>query len=319
MGICLILYKNVSLRMVTHAIWNAKPAWLALVFAAATAIPVILGMRLSVMARMPALRMSRCMFKVFFLNNWAPAQIGGDLYKVIALYGHIGNHGRALSAVVCDRLVGLIAHVVLVVMSLILGWRHFEQSIYAQGAMAYVVLVCAAVAVVVAGPIGWLGRVPVVRAIAPKVRRSQDQLRATMRESLCYGVTLTIGVVAVYEVMLCAAMAALELPVDVYSVVVFFPVISVLVLTLPVSFNGLGVRESLFVLFFGMVGYTREEGLAIGVIYLMAVLMLSVIGGLLFLVEGTELSSVGNAEFGRGKGALGADNTSSAEMDEVCK
>jgi uncharacterized membrane protein YbhN (UPF0104 family) len=67
----------------------------------------------------------------------------------------------------------------------------------------------------------------------------------------------------------------------------YIPVIAIVVVTLPISFNGLGVRESLFILFFSMAGFSNEESLALAAVNLAGVLLVSIVGGLMVLASRT--------------------------------
>jgi hypothetical protein len=66
-----------------------------------------------------------------------------------------------------------------------------------------------------------------------------------------------------------------------------FTVIPLVYLTeaLPISINGLGVREGAFVFFMKQIGITTEQGLALGILVIsMRYLFTMLIGGSLFLV-----------------------------------
>ncbi len=54
---------------------------------------------------------------------------------------------------------------------------------------------------------------------------------------------------------------------------------------LPISINGLGVRESAFVYFFGLIGNSREEGLALSLLVIgMRYVMVGVLGATLLVM-----------------------------------
>ena len=80
-------------------------------------------------------------------------------------------------------------------------------------------------------------------------------------------------------------MKALRLRVDPLASCLYVPVISLAVMTAPISFNGLGVRESLGIVFFGMAGYSPEQALGLAMISLLGILGISVMGGALVLTE----------------------------------
>jgi uncharacterized membrane protein YbhN (UPF0104 family) len=77
------------------------------------------------------------------------------------------------------------------------------------------------------------------------------------------------------------------------AVAVFVPLIS-LGGMLPVSVNGLGVREALYILLFGRVGATSELAVALAFLYLAVTFVASLPGGLLYAMQGTRVLPQGH-------------------------
>jgi hypothetical protein len=69
---------------------------------------------------------------------------------------------------------------------------------------------------------------------------------------------------------------------------VFVPLIS-LGGMLPVSVNGLGVREALYILLFGRIGATTELAVALALLYLAVTFVASLPGGLLYAMQGARV------------------------------
>jgi len=75
---------------------------------------------------------------------------------------------------------------------------------------------------------------------------------------------------------------ALNISIDIRYLYMVVPLIY-LTETLPISINGLGVREGAFVFFFFQAGYTKEEALAVALLVVaMRYLFSMIIGGSLF-------------------------------------
>jgi hypothetical protein len=55
-----------------------------------------------------------------------------------------------------------------------------------------------------------------------------------------------------------------------------------LVQTIPVSFNGWGIRESVFILYFGQVGLSRDSALAFSIVGASLVVLLSFSGAVVW-------------------------------------
>jgi len=77
---------------------------------------------------------------------------------------------------------------------------------------------------------------------------------------------------------------ALGLAVPIWYLLLFIPLMTILS-TLPVSFNGLGVREGGYVAFLALVGVGKEEALAFGLLWTALLFAAGLFGGLVLLVS----------------------------------
>jgi uncharacterized membrane protein YbhN (UPF0104 family) len=89
---------------------------------------------------------------------------------------------------------------------------------------------------------------------------------------------------------------ALSLAVPLSAVAVFVPLVS-LAGMVPVSVNGLGVREALYILLFGQVGVSPELAVSLALVYLAVTVVASLPGGLVYALQPTSmrLSASGEA------------------------
>ena len=99
--------------------------------------------------------------------------------------------------------------------------------------------------------------------------------------------TLLISIVFQFTGVIATYLVALSLGSDTGFIyfLILLPVIWVLGM-LPVSINGLGVREGSFVLLFGTVGMTKEMAMAISILWFVQNIGLGLIGGVIFVLEG---------------------------------
>ena len=65
---------------------------------------------------------------------------------------------------------------------------------------------------------------------------------------------------------------------------IFVPLIT-LGEALPISIFGIGVRDSLYVFFFAQGGASREQALALALVYVLITIVYSLVGGALFLLR----------------------------------
>jgi uncharacterized membrane protein YbhN (UPF0104 family) len=82
---------------------------------------------------------------------------------------------------------------------------------------------------------------------------------------------------------------SLSLDVPLIMFIIFLPIIEIIRM-IPLTIQGIGVREGLFILFFGTVGVTNSDAVLLAtLIYLMATVV-GVVGGVIYL--GDNLLSV---------------------------
>jgi len=78
--------------------------------------------------------------------------------------------------------------------------------------------------------------------------------------------------------------AALDIDIPFGHLLVIVPVVY-LTEILPISVNGIGVRDGAFALAFSMLGYKMEDGLAVAILVIFVRYGVGMIGGLVFLKE----------------------------------
>jgi uncharacterized membrane protein YbhN (UPF0104 family) len=121
-----------------------------------------------------------------------------------------------------------------------------------------------------------------IKAVSSLVASLQSYSRSALLRSLGMGV--------IFNVLLIAAnvLIGLGLGADVGLAyyLVFVPLTS-LVLILPISFAGLGVREGTYVYLFGQVGLAREVALSLSLlVYALGTVAPGLVGGVIYLLRG---------------------------------
>jgi glycosyltransferase 2 family protein len=113
-------------------------------------------------------------------------------------------------------------------------------------------------------------------------------------------IAAAVGLSLVFQALVIAVVflnaRALSLDVPLSAVAVFVPLVS-LAGMVPVSVNGLGVREALYILLFGKIGVSAELAVSLALLYLAVTLISSLPGGLVYALQRTpiDLASAGEA------------------------
>lgn len=225
-----------------------------------------------------------------FFNNFLPANVGGDLVRTLDASRAGSSRATALSTVVLDRLIGTVALGSVAVVTTIPALDHFGLAAAYAGVVAFFAVavlmlravveprVLAALERVLAG-VGLRRLAPALGELAARLAAFRGRRRLLLS---LFAVALGVQVMRIGVHVLFARALGLHVPTAYFFL--FVPLLAVIV-SLPISLNGIGVREGAGILLFGLVGLDRSSAFALQFgTYLVAV-GVSFLGGFLFLVR----------------------------------
>jgi uncharacterized protein (TIRG00374 family) len=237
-------------------------------------------------------------FLGFFFNNFIPSGFGGDVVKVLALQQDQGQGAEALSSVVMDRLTGLIgsASIALIVLTWngIQSW--FSRSTTELNLPSLLLLITALVSIGIPAGfllIRWVDPLELLSTHLPFSRRvtTNPGVQKFVRTIRCYPPHALLGALAVslpFTVGLVAIQygiaRALAVDVPFYLFFLFVPIIAI-INTLPISFNGLGMREGVYQFLFVPAGVSSASAIAMSLAFYFLRVAAGLIGGLLYAVK----------------------------------
>ena len=290
-----IVLRNVDIDRLRDAITIRHYGYLMLGFGCMLFMPAVLAIRLAYVAQTTLSGMVTCLIKSFFFNNLFPGQVGGDIYKIFYLNKRVGEKKRVLAAVFGDRLIGVTGLLALSICCVVMGFGYFTDPRIWYALWVYLGIVLVIYVTVFFLPLSWLQRRlhgTRLAGFVAKIELTRQYIRLIIVDRFWLGIVLTLAAYGLLIVMNLFIMHALGLKVDVLATLLYIPVISIAVITLPISFNGLGIRESLYIIFFQMAGYTAEQALAMALVYLLVTLAVSVLGGVLLLVGNENITMI---------------------------
>jgi uncharacterized protein (TIRG00374 family) len=219
-----------------------------------------------------------------FLSLFLPTSFGGDAYRIWVLSRAGIKASKGAASVLFDRLSGLFALVTIgMIGALILVDQRYIFPILAVYAAAVFTFV-------VATADGTLARLPQPTSkylgFPFRVLRSFNHYRRNPR-ILFYVVALSFLFQANVVVIITCYGRALHIDSAAVSFLEFVAVVPVVFLceALPISINGIGVRESAFVFFLSRVGTTPEQALALSLLVIAIRYIKGLVGGVLLLNE----------------------------------
>lgn len=222
-----------------------------------------------------------------FFSLCLPSSIGGDVVKAMRLGSNAGERLLAAGTVLADRLTGLTALCVICATSFLA--RSWELGLSASLFLGAGVLLVALVSFLVGQWfLRWnsarLSNIPKLGAILAELNIYNHKPGVIFR---AVGWSFVVQLTNVAMVWLLGRGIHLDLPVASYFVAV--PAVA-LASTLPLSVNGVGVREGGLALLLQPDGLTEEQGVALGLLWFSITMASGLIGGLAFLWKGEQIT-----------------------------
>jgi uncharacterized protein (TIRG00374 family) len=218
----------------------------------------------------PIAWLTRTYFVALFLGQFLPAAIGGDAVRAVELGRRTQAAPEAVASVLIDRLVGVVSLVALAVVAYAAGGGSGRPEVAVAEALFGLAALAMLALLFSAGLRGVAARYLEPRVAGRQLaagERFYDALheyrdhRATLA-AVC-GLALAVQVARVWTIWM--LVQALRLDVPVSEIFVAGPVLFA-ALILPVSLNGIGVREAVFVSFLRD-STTAEQAIALGVAF----------------------------------------------------
>ena len=226
--------------------------------------------------------LTRTYFVALFAGQFLPAAIGGDAVRAVELGRRTHDAPEAVASVLIDRLVGLVSLVVLAVAAVVLGGGSARRPGVIAAEVAFGAAAAGALALLFSSRL----RGVVARTLEPRSdgrrlaagERFYDALHTYRGHK---GTLALVGVLAlvvqlarVGVIWLLTRALGLDVP---DSVILLTGPVVFAALVLPVSLNGIGVREGVFVYF--LHGYAaRPQAVALGLAFY-AVGTITALGG----------------------------------------
>ncbi len=223
--------------------------------------------------KMAVLELLRAYFLGMYANLFLPSIIGGDAIKAYVVSKKIGLR-KSISSIFLERYNGLMALLLISLVSVLVFNRFFNAKIIAGVVAVNIFSVISIYSL----------RFKIFRRYE-KLRNFYDDIvmfhksRFFVRVSILSVVVQTI-VILIY--MLSGLMLGLKISPIYYFA--FIPIIN-LISFLPISFNGIGVREFSFVYFFSFANLNKLQALSLSISVFFVVVFCSLIGGVVYFVS----------------------------------
>ncbi|MCB0044935.1 MAG: flippase-like domain-containing protein [Caldilineaceae bacterium] len=239
-----------------------------------------------------------------FFNNFLPAQVGGDVMRGFALASDTHRRADAAASVLIDRFLGLLVFMLSAAAAssaMLLfgrpdGSAFTGDELLAMRAMSLGSVAISLVLVMVLTAMlsrrlkafveRILARLPLSARIMPIWHHLADAFNAYRHQYRALGLSAagSLVIVALTSVQIWLIAAAIQPgAISLLEVLVINPIIVLLLVAVPLSPGGLGVRQGAFSIMFYLIGAGSDLGYAVGLLQQFIVYLVSVPGGLIWI------------------------------------
>jgi uncharacterized membrane protein YbhN (UPF0104 family) len=294
-GLLLFLFKRIPLDQFATAARGVQPQWLVgagLVLFGSNLLGSWQWSRLLkvVETHIPFWKVCSYYHVGLFFNNFLPAGIGGDIARIADASRHGPSKAAAFSAVMMDRLIGTLAIASLALVMTLPVIDRFHLTLLYLAVVAFFAL-----AVTLVWAVFHPALLPGLERLLARVGLGSlgphlDDLAARLagyraRRGLFLGLFAVAALTQISRIGVHALVArGLGIDVPLVYFFLFVPLLAVIV-SLPISFNGIGVREGAGMVLFGLVGVERAAAFSLQFLTYLVMVAVSLLGGLAFLVR----------------------------------
>ncbi len=224
-----------------------------------------------------------------FFSIFLPSTIGGDLVRAADLAGHTQKTKEVIATVFLDRLSGYIGLVIVVILALLFAKGMVEDKVV----LSSVIVIIAVLALVILVLFNSFIYSRITKFLStPGAGRIKEMIKGLHHEihifrnhrKMILGnlfISFMIQVIAPVSVYFIAL--SLGIQIDLIYYFIFLPIIGAITL-LPVAIGGLGLRESLFVVYFAKAGVVKQLAIAMSLLSFAFIIIYGALGGLIYVL-----------------------------------
>jgi glycosyltransferase 2 family protein len=294
---------KVNVRQALDTIGSASVSWLMLSAALTLVTVPPQAYRWKLLLRARGVResvawLTRAYFVSYAVGQVLPTGVGGDASRIYeTTKRHPGFGSPIAGSVVLERAIGGAVTLLLAAIGLLLAIGHYPIGPYLWIEALFIV------GTLVAGALAFSKRPRrhLRKAIKPLRKLRAERTARALYEGIhgyryhtrtllvVAGITFAAQVSRILAIWAGGRAVGVELPVRPY--IVLGPLLF-LVMLVPFTINGLGVREAFFISFLTRLGVSSDEAFATGFVFFLMTLLLAVPGLVVILWEGFRRSPV---------------------------
>jgi uncharacterized protein (TIRG00374 family) len=292
-GLLYLVYRKIPVHDVAQVLFSINLWYLAPIFILLFINTVLSALKWQLFLRADGVHISLITLTATYLigsfyNMFLPSNIGGDSYRIYDVAKKSKEGVRTLASVFADRFSGFLALVILGLLSSVVVASRFGEPLFLLGPLLILALLFLILAALYKQtPVRLFLRVTRLNRFAA-LQRLVDKFFLSVT---CYGADLRLlanvmiisfafQLSVICIVYLLARSLHADVPFIYFSA--FVPLIG-LMEVLPVSINGIGLRDAGYVFFFGWAGMSDIQTRSLALLFLAMSVCYSLVGGLVYL------------------------------------
>jgi len=201
-----------------------------------------------------------------FVNNFMPSFIGGDTFKAYETGKPEGKYIEAVSAVMMDRIIGLLGAMILALFFSLINIKQVQNNIILlwTNGLIVIFLIIFIASVKFKKPFFWL---PGKKYLPQKFKQVVENLKSYSDKSILIRTFLLtflfdfIGIALANYILF----SALGIRIGIINYLSIIFIISI-VASVPISINNIGIKEWAYITFFGAFGLTASSVITVAII-----------------------------------------------------
>lgn len=222
-----------------------------------------------------------------FFNNFLPGRTGGDVIRAYGIAPATQNNTQAITSVIVDRGLNLIALVAL-------AWVSLIATSHTLPEFPHTVLIAGSSLVMAASTLGFVylrNAAPIQTTRFKWLQEAVMALQNIAKMSKTFAKASLLSLLYQSTVVLSNYGVAKSLGIDLNPSVFFFAIpVTALITLIPISLNGFGLREGAYALIFVPLGISSASAISISLVATGCMMAISLVGGLLYAFGSVRLS-----------------------------
>jgi glycosyltransferase 2 family protein len=299
----LLLYLSVrwvNVTALSERLSRLKPEWILLATLLVTTQVALLAIRwreiaVSCGAHLALISALQFSFVGMFFNQVLPSTVGGDGARIWLLARQGAGWARATYSVLIDRIAGVFVLALIVVACLPWTFEIIHDPV-ARGVLVLIGFGSIAATFIFA-LIGtwfrkWFDRWKLTRHLSAASRAAVAVCGSSRSIGIVLLCSVTIHLFTVIAAWCC--IKAIAAPVSFAQVLFLMPPV-LLIVTIPVSIAGWGVRESSMIVAFAYAGLAQSNGLTLSILFGAVTFVVGIVGGIVWITSGLRVRSLARA------------------------